>query len=253
MELKGEVKKVLIDDVVPNSFNPKLPVEESQENAERYRAIVEGIKKWGMFEAIIVRQAGGKYEIIDGYHRWRACKELGYVEVLINDLGNEISDEVAKKINILKEKARVPLDMILSLRVIEGLAQGADVEELAKELGYQRQKLLEDLEVARFDWNHYHSGPVEIEGKGNEGENVVEIRATNEEIEVIKDLVAKSVRVGVEDVEIARLMRVDRIIMTKEQKKVLFDAIGKFLVKHSEVKGKGAALEGLCSDYLARA
>jgi ParB/RepB/Spo0J family partition protein len=251
MELKGEVKRVNIEEVFPNTFNPKVSIEESKENAEKFESIKAGIVKWGMFEAIVVRRVNGHYEIIDGYHRWRGCKELGHKDILVNDLGDLITDDIAKKINILKEEARVPLDVILTSRMLKELSkESTNLEELAREIGYNQAKLKEDLEIADFDWNQFQDGGVEIEPPRIE-ENVVEIKATEEEIKAINEHIVKSMGSEGEDLNVVRLLKIDRIIMTKEQKKILFQAIEKIMKDNVDVKSKGRAIELICGDFLS--
>ena len=89
---------VKIDQVVPNTWNPKESIEDSEENREHYEEIKEEINKKGLFEAITVREiVKDSYEILDGFHRWTACKELGYKEIRINTLG-VIDDKLAREL-----------------------------------------------------------------------------------------------------------------------------------------------------------
>lgn len=205
-----------------------------------------------MFEAIIVRtiEKDKKYQIIDGFHRWKDQVERGSKEILVNDIG-VISDEVAKKLTLLRENARVPLDMILTSKLLKDLAtQDINIEELAKEVGFNKEKLIESLEVAKFDWNQFSHGSTEIQSPKKE-QQVVEMQATEEDIKKIKDTIVTGMKEEGQELFTVRLLKVDRIIMTKEQKKILFDAIDKVIAENPDIKTPGRALELICGDFLA--
>lgn len=78
---------VKIDKVYPVPYNPNfMPT-------EMFEALKENIQNNGLIGSILVRShptKKGSYEIIDGEHRWKACKELGYTEisVIILDLND---------------------------------------------------------------------------------------------------------------------------------------------------------------------
>ena len=70
---------------------------------------------------ITVRETeNGIYEIIDGYHRYQACKELGYTKLLVNNLG-KIKDEVAKSLTILFERAKVEPNSIMEAELLKNI------------------------------------------------------------------------------------------------------------------------------------
>jgi ParB-like chromosome segregation protein Spo0J len=163
-KIEGVIKRVPIDQIEPNPWNPKEKIEDSKVNKNHFQAIKEGIDTWGMFEAIIVRtiEPNKKYQIVDGFHRWKDQSERGVTDILINDIG-VISDDVAKKLTLLREKARVPLDLILTSKLLKDLASTTiNIDDLAKEIGFSKDKLKEELEVANFDWNQYQHGAVEV-------------------------------------------------------------------------------------------
>lgn len=58
------------------------------------------------------------YEILDGCHRFNACKELGYSKILIYDFG-EMSDEMAKSYTIYWEMGVRPDKQMFNDLLIE--------------------------------------------------------------------------------------------------------------------------------------
>lgn len=79
--------------VRPNPWNPR------KQNDFMYRKLVDSIKQNGFIGAAIVREVEGGYEIINGEHRWTACKELGYKQIKVESLGT-IDDGLAKLLTI---------------------------------------------------------------------------------------------------------------------------------------------------------
>jgi len=224
MEINMEEKRIEenhmewvdINLVIPNSYNPK----DTDSNNDRYQSIVAGIKEMGMNSPVDVREiAGGYYEIIDGFHRWKACKEeCGYTRIPISSWG-KISDDQAKKITILKEKARVPLDLIKTSHILNQLAQDTSLDKLALQLGYKLPELQEDIKLVSFNWKDYDKTK-----NGGSGDGGVE--NTPNEIRTLS------------------------IVTTLEQYQVIQQAIEK-AKKAGETDSESRALELICGDYLA--
>ncbi len=71
---------VPIDKVYPTPHNPNIMPD------EMYESLKDNIQNNGLIGSILCREHPTKknsYEIIDGEHRWRACKELGYTKISI--------------------------------------------------------------------------------------------------------------------------------------------------------------------------
>ena len=90
------IKIVGIDEVKPNSWNPKL------ENTPEFQKIVESIQVNGFKSPIIVRETDEGYEICDGQQRWTAAKQLGFDKIYIYNLG-KISEAEAKSVTLWME------------------------------------------------------------------------------------------------------------------------------------------------------
>lgn len=156
MEIKGKDVIVDINRVKPNTWNPKESVKDSKENQKKFNEIKYQIKTKGLFEAITVREKGDEYEILDGYHRWLACNELGFEQVRINTLG-EVDDQLARAITIIKEQAKVPLDEILVGDVVSEIAKVTSFSDVKDLLGYDDETLQEYLDIGEFDWSQFDS------------------------------------------------------------------------------------------------
>lgn len=69
-------KQVAIDLIDPNKWNPNV------ETPEMFAKVKANIEKYGFVDPVFVRAKGERYELIDGEHRWRAAKQLGYSEII---------------------------------------------------------------------------------------------------------------------------------------------------------------------------
>lgn len=85
----------------PNKWNPnELPQED-------FEALKEDIKQRGLQYPIIVRRDKDKLQIVDGEHRWRACKELGWQTIPDKFVQIEDYNEArAKMVNYRNNKTR---------------------------------------------------------------------------------------------------------------------------------------------------
>lgn len=152
-KFKGEFRKVDINKVKPNDWNPKESIDENEENKRRYEEIKNNIAKKGMYLPIIVRTYQDEYQIIDGFHRWKACLELGYTEIMIWDLGN-ISKEEAQGITLDSIYLMVPVSEPLTAQIVKQIQ--LTQPEALKMLPFNDLQIQEYLQLAEFDFKNYN-------------------------------------------------------------------------------------------------
>lgn len=137
---------VPIDSVVPNQWNP------NKQSEYIFEKELTSIKTHGMVQSILVRQKGTQLEIMDGEHRWRAAKQLGFTEISVNNMG-EISDQVAQQLTIIMNEVKGKADDQLMAKLVASLAQGIDLAELEKNLPYTKNELEHFIANAKIDWD----------------------------------------------------------------------------------------------------
>ena len=145
-ELKIDFKIVDIDLLVPNTWNPK------KDNPEEYQKVVDSIRNHGLKDSITVREKGKQYEIIDGFHRWKACKELGYTKIIINNLGI-VDDIEARELTIVKQKISVPFDEVMYAQLLVDMLKESNREEILTKLPISVEELDAYIKMAEFNFD----------------------------------------------------------------------------------------------------
>lgn len=120
----SKVKFVDINEVKPNRWNPNVLPERHLDQ------MVKDVKRKGFVGAIICREKGKGYEILDGEHRWRALKIIGAAKcpVILVDY----DDTEARLATIRFNRLRGELDMVKlsDLMVVLDKRLGEDVTNL---------------------------------------------------------------------------------------------------------------------------
>jgi len=129
-----------LDDIVANSRQPRRTFYDHS-----LEELAQSIKERGVLEPIVVRPKSGKYEIIMGERRYRACKMAGLTQ--IPAIIREMSDEDASTDALLENFQREDLNPIDRARAIESLLGFMTWEKCAKTLGVSESTLRRHLEL----------------------------------------------------------------------------------------------------------
>lgn len=140
---RTEKKKVKIEECVINPWNPNVM------SKEMFEKEVNSIKELGLLGSILVRELSGCYQIIDGEHRWKACKELGYTDITVESLG-EIDDNQTKVLTILLNNLHGEDDIEKRAAVFEQLNQGQ-----LQLLPFTQEEIDNTKALFKFDFTQY--------------------------------------------------------------------------------------------------
>lgn len=165
--LKVNTKKIKITELKPNKWNPKLKPSEDLDVEQQYNEVVNSVKHYGLIDPILVRSKRngkdlGYYEIINGYHRFLACQELKFTEVIINDLG-DVSDLQAKKLTIVTEEIKIPVDQTKLSELLKEMIDSEQLDKLAEGLPYSKELIQSKVELLNFDWEGVNKPELEPE------------------------------------------------------------------------------------------
>lgn len=159
MKDRIDIKKVSVDLVKPNAYNPKMAVDSTPELAAEYEKIIESLNRHGIVDPIIVRSLEDKtFEIINGFHRYKAQKEAGKTEVYINDLGPITFDE-ALAIALSTEDTKIPIDGIeLATLLKSQITEEKPIAYWAGLLPYSAEQIQTKVQLLDFEFKSIEDG-----------------------------------------------------------------------------------------------
>ena len=143
-KLVTEKKIVKIDDVTENPYNPnRMP-------DALYQKMKAVIQEKGLFGSIYVRPFAGCYQILDGAHRMRACKELGWKEIPVECSVVEITDQETKFWTIYFNNTRGKDDIEARSKLFSEITAGQ-----SSLLPFTKAEIENEKALFKFDFSKY--------------------------------------------------------------------------------------------------
>jgi len=107
--------KLAINCLQPGKYQPRGEMDEPALDE-----LAASIKKQGLLQPLVVREiAAGRYEIIAGERRWRACQLAGFTEVDV--VLRQVDDETAMAIGLVENLQREDLNAMDQARAMQRL------------------------------------------------------------------------------------------------------------------------------------
>jgi ParB-like chromosome segregation protein Spo0J len=172
-----DTKIVAHADIVPNDWNP------NKQTDRAFEAEIESILDNGFIVPVTVREhpdKKGKYQIVDGFHRWKAIGEIiakglkgnGNITEIISTKNVpvvviEADDATAKRLTVILNETRGHADMG-ELAILLGSLQDELGDELIRGLPYSDRQLAELLSLSEFDWSALEIPETESEEEDDE-------------------------------------------------------------------------------------
>ena len=141
-----EVKKIPIDLIVPNRFQPRTVFDD-----DRIEELSRTIHTHGIIQPIVVREfENGQYEIIAGERRWRAMKKLGWDEVpaIVKNLTDTETASVALIENLQREELSPIEEAVAYGKLLE--LHNLTQEALAQRLGKGQSTVANKLRLLKL-------------------------------------------------------------------------------------------------------
>ncbi|KTD76397.1 ParB/RepB/Spo0J family partition protein [Legionella waltersii] len=111
----NEQLKLAVTCLQPGKYQPRGEIEEAP-----LIELAESIKKQGLIQPIVVRELeSGRYEIIAGERRWRACQLAGLTEVPV--ILKQVDDETAMAMALVENLQREDLNAMDQARAMHRL------------------------------------------------------------------------------------------------------------------------------------
>jgi len=133
VEEKPLVSNVLINQIIPNKFQPRRVFDE-----EALAELVSSIKQYGVLQPIVVRKSNNFYELVAGERRWRASQKAGLQEVpaIIKEYTDGEMTEIALIENIQREDLNAIEEALAYRRLMDDFK--LTQEEVARRIGRSR-------------------------------------------------------------------------------------------------------------------
>ncbi|EKN68712.1 nucleoid occlusion protein [Schinkia azotoformans] len=141
-----EVKRIPIQDIVPNRFQPRTVFVD-----EKINELMQTIHTHGIIQPIVLREyEKGKYEIIAGERRWRAVTKLGWdtIPAIIKDFNDTETASVALIENLQREELSPLEEAIAYARLLE--LHNLTQEALAQRLGKGQSTVANKLRLLKL-------------------------------------------------------------------------------------------------------
>lgn len=110
-----QIETIKIDKIKPNKWNP------NQMTDSQMNFLMAEMKRLGYVQPILVRPIKNHYEIIDGWHRWKAAKSVGYKELQCVIV--QLNDDEAKLATINMNRIKGTDDAMKLATLLEELSE----------------------------------------------------------------------------------------------------------------------------------
>ena len=141
-----KVVELSVDDILPNRFQPRIKFDDSA-----IFELSESIKAHGVFQPIIVRPIGDKYEIIAGERRYKASvlANKKTVPAIVMDLNDNDTVEIALIENVQRANL-TPIEEAISYKKILDMGYMSQAD-LAQKLGKTQSTIANKLRLLNLD------------------------------------------------------------------------------------------------------
>lgn len=144
-DIAGQVIYIPLDDIKPNSKQPRRVFDE-----EALNELADSIKTYGLIQPIVVRQYKNGFELVSGERRWRAARKAGLKK--IPAIVREFTEQENALIALLENMQREDLNMIEEAQGLAALMSdyGLTQEEVAKAVGKSRPYISNALRLLKL-------------------------------------------------------------------------------------------------------
>ncbi|HVH85607.1 MAG TPA: ParB/RepB/Spo0J family partition protein [Terriglobales bacterium] len=144
--LQGQsVRDLPVGEIDPNPYQTRTNFDEQALNELAASILVNGI-----VQPIVVRPQNGRYQLVAGERRWRACQKLGreFIPAVIK----QVSNEQAMEITIVENLQREGLNPMEEARAFDRLAREFNLtqEQMSQRTGRERASIANLIRLLRL-------------------------------------------------------------------------------------------------------
>ena len=195
-----------IDDILPNRYQPRIKFDDTA-----IFELSESIKNHGVFQPIIVRPIGDKYEIIAGERRYKASvlasKET--IPAIIMNLNDKDSVEIALIENVQRSNL-TPIEEAISYKKILDMGY-IKQEDLAHKLGKTQSTIANKIRLLNLD-DEVQEALLENKISERHARSLLRIKENSKQKEMLKRIIDERLTVRRTDEEINKMLENGNII-----------------------------------------
>lgn len=198
-----EIVNIAIERIKPNEYNPNVV------SADIMAKLGAEIAQKGACLPIIVRSKDDAYEIVDGEHRWRICRDLGWEEIpcIIHDYSDNEAKIKTLQINYMRGSA-VPIRLA---HLIHDLNKEIKIEELAEKLPYETVQMMDSLELLKLPDNFGKEIEAQAMAEEEEMPVVWSVVLRKEQAEIVEEAVEEMRKNLPEEVKNSKAVALEKI------------------------------------------
>lgn len=141
----NEIIRVKIDDIIPNTYQPRKYFKE-----EALMELSQSIKEHGIIQPLTVRRRGKIFELVAGERRWRAARLANLSEVPCSVV--DITDTQSAEIALLENLQREDLNFIEEAEAYYNLIKDHNFtqDEIATKMGKKQSTIANKLRLLKL-------------------------------------------------------------------------------------------------------
>ncbi len=145
VEDKKEIINILVEDIIPNRFQPRLSFDEQELNN-----LAASIKQHGVLQPLLLRKIGDKYEIIAGERRYKASTIAGLISVPAIIM--ETDDDTSAELAVVENVQRKDLNAMEEAQSYKKLAnRGLTQDDIAQKIGVKQSTVANKIRLLSLD------------------------------------------------------------------------------------------------------
>jgi ParB family chromosome partitioning protein len=136
------VQQVSLTSIVPSPLQPR-----KEFDREALQELIDSVRQHGIIQPLIVRQVGGRHELIAGERRWRAAQEAGLMQAPI--VVRDATDIEVLELSLIENLQRTDLNPIEEAQAYARLVGefGMRQDDIAHKVGKSRASIANSLRL----------------------------------------------------------------------------------------------------------
>ena len=136
------VQQVSLASIVPSPLQPR-----KEFGREALQELIDSVRQHGIIQPLIVRQVGGRHELIAGERRWRAAQEAGLMQAPI--IVRDATDIEVLELSLIENLQRADLNPIEEAQAYARLVGefGMRQDDIAHKVGKSRAAIANSLRL----------------------------------------------------------------------------------------------------------